>query len=901
MKKFMSILLCFILCFNLMPVITLAGVTHTITLSDYDSTKGLIYLNGSSEGPNAECSYNEGDSIQIQVVVENGYQVSNLLIDDISVGALTDYTINSINENHTINVNFSPVTYTITASAGEGGSISPSGNISVEHGSSITFTVTPDALYVIQDVIIDGEFHEGAINTFEFTNIEGSRSIEAIFQQAPAEQYNMTLNYDGSKGVIRINDFPKPSGPLNSPFNNGDDASVEIEAGNGYKISSVSVGGVNHADFNENLYSFQLEVTGDTTISVEFEPAIYTITASAGENGTITPEGESSDIQYDSNLIYIIEPDNGYEIDQITVNDESIEINEFDRLRFTYEFHNINQDHTINATFRLIGDGSTHTLTVESDGNGIVKVDDVIGETFTVTDGFDVTLSIAPNPGYSLSTVIVDGEDQGWGIEYAGDGKFAFTVPRVMEDIEISVVFQAETLDGILSKSYAILDEEAGSEALIEAALIREFGLVQYVVDSERITASNIDLSGIETVGYGTFSFTVKVDEEVSTPQTGYIVPEFSDVIFKYDGSYNENPINEIRIAHTQDAENGMFSAPAMDSGTIDIFGLYNFHVEGWISNDTRDAFGESQNNKLVVVDSFYRVNLHLGNTATEQDKSLNLFGFNLIQDDAFCVKVDATSAEGTQRTLQWDLNRYAILNSGDYVSEVFFGNDTFEISIPEEGIGGITELSLETGDFQGYTVTETEPYSKFEVFFKSDFYDRITLDVTINGTEVRQLTVHRVGVQIQKEEYNPDRGSVVNLFHGTQYSTEIDFSDGQYYRVYATYCIPDGGTVAPYGLFVTYTWANGTKTSSMITAPCDAPSPAKTAEVYEDGVFIYGNGPNADAACCDYLIYSAQDGTNVPLKINVTVLKGNPLATGTFGGIFFGSGAGVEWKDEED
>ncbi len=957
MKKFISFLLCFILCFNLMPVITLAMFDNvfqiefsgppeegTAAIVEYQINDGdwQVYNQDNTPfyhpGPEAiavtEIKFKttppkdaSNNSLGLYKVrrTEDGSDPTELSVDsgityDAGSGVYSfsimpteknegqDYAGFQLDIFWTADEYNNPpgdgdpppgeTQYTITASAGEGGSISPLGIVTVEHGSNYTFTVTPDAMYVIQELIVDGS-NEGPIDSYEFKNIQENHTIQAIFSLLPPEQSNVTLNYDTDKGSISINDYGEGNGAV-LPFDDGETIDVEIEAGNGYKISAVTVNGVNHADFNKNLYSFQLEVTGNTTISVEFEPITYTVTAYAGENGTITPAGETNNIQFGSDLSFTIEPNNGYEIDEILVNDEPIEMNDFDRSGFTYDFHNINQNYTIHATFRQIGDGSTHTLTLLSDGNGIVTVDGHDGETFDIIDGFDVTLSITPNTGYSLSTVVVNGEDQGWNIEYKDDGTFEFTFPVVREDMAISVVFQAETLDGILSKSYAVLDEEAESEALIKAALIREFGLIQYIVSPDRINVSDIDLSGIETDGYGTFSFTVQVGAEVSASQTGYIVPEFSDVLFKYDGSYNGDPVNEIRIAHPQDAQNGMFSAPAMDSGIIDIFGLYNFHVEAWMSNDTRDAFGESQNRRLVVIDSFYRVNLHMGNTAMEYDKGLNWFGFDLIQDDAFCVKVDATSAEGTQHTLQWDLNRYAILNSDDYVSEVFFGNDTFEISIPEEGIGGITELTLETGDFQGYTIIETDPGREFEVFFKSDFYDRITLDITMNGNIVRPLTVHRVGVQIQKEEYNPGRGPNVNLFHGTQYSTRLDFSDGQHYRIYATYCIPDRGILAPYGLYVTYTYENGTKESRIITNPCDDPSPAKNAEYYKNGVFIYGpDKNNPGTACCDYLIYSAQDGTNAPVKINVTVLKGNPLAAGTFGGISFGSGAGVEWTDE--
>ena len=46
---------------------------------------------------------------------------------------------------------------TIRAAAGSGGSISPAGNIIVPAGEDRSFTITPDAGYVILRVLVDGE------------------------------------------------------------------------------------------------------------------------------------------------------------------------------------------------------------------------------------------------------------------------------------------------------------------------------------------------------------------------------------------------------------------------------------------------------------------------------------------------------------------------------------------------------------------------------------------------------------------------------------------------------------------------------------------------------------------------------------------------------------------------
>lgn len=70
--------------------------------------------------------------------------------------------------------------YTISASAGAGGSISPSGNISVREGRDKTFTITPADGYVISDVRVDG-VSVGAVLSYTFDNVQKRHTIEAFF------------------------------------------------------------------------------------------------------------------------------------------------------------------------------------------------------------------------------------------------------------------------------------------------------------------------------------------------------------------------------------------------------------------------------------------------------------------------------------------------------------------------------------------------------------------------------------------------------------------------------------------------------------------------------------------------------------------------------------------------
>ena len=70
--------------------------------------------------------------------------------------------------------------FTITASAGEGGSISDEGSTTVTEGDSKTYTITPDEGYAVADVKVNG-VSVGAVNTYTFENVSADATIEAEF------------------------------------------------------------------------------------------------------------------------------------------------------------------------------------------------------------------------------------------------------------------------------------------------------------------------------------------------------------------------------------------------------------------------------------------------------------------------------------------------------------------------------------------------------------------------------------------------------------------------------------------------------------------------------------------------------------------------------------------------
>jgi hypothetical protein len=70
---------------------------------------------------------------------------------------------------------------TISATAGPGGSISPSGDVSVRYGEGRSFTITPSAGYIIDKILVDN--NPVSENPYSFSSITSDHTISGTFRE----------------------------------------------------------------------------------------------------------------------------------------------------------------------------------------------------------------------------------------------------------------------------------------------------------------------------------------------------------------------------------------------------------------------------------------------------------------------------------------------------------------------------------------------------------------------------------------------------------------------------------------------------------------------------------------------------------------------------------------------
>ena len=113
-----------------------------------------------------------------------GYRVESLFVNGKSQNCNNGYyTFNNVRDNHTIEVYFTTIAFTITATAGPNGTINPGGVVYVQPGGSETFTFTPDLGYRILEVLVNGKKDNKALKDGFITikNVKENHTVHVTF------------------------------------------------------------------------------------------------------------------------------------------------------------------------------------------------------------------------------------------------------------------------------------------------------------------------------------------------------------------------------------------------------------------------------------------------------------------------------------------------------------------------------------------------------------------------------------------------------------------------------------------------------------------------------------------------------------------------------------------------
>ena len=307
-------------------VITNLSFTATFTLNTY-TLSAIAGANGSISSPGLTTA-NFGDNKSYTITPNPGYQIASVLVDGNNVGTPNSYTFSAISAGHSIQVSFALLGFTLTGTAGPGGSINPSGSVLISYGQSATVTFSPASGFHIADVQIDG-ISQGVITTYTFSAISSNHTASVTFLANAANSHTVTYTTTGNGSISGVAEQNVPDG--------GSTTTVTAIPAKGSTFDSWS-------DGSTNPVRIDTKVKSDLVFSAKFTTPSYIINALAGPNGSVTPAGNTSEL-YGSNLQVTFRPNAGFHVFNVQLDGNSI------RIVGSYTFTNITAGHAISVTF----------------------------------------------------------------------------------------------------------------------------------------------------------------------------------------------------------------------------------------------------------------------------------------------------------------------------------------------------------------------------------------------------------------------------------------------------------------------------------------------------------------------------------------------------------------------
>lgn len=218
-------------------------------------TLTTVVSGNGSVSPAGPLTLNPGEDQLFTFTPETYNLVSDVRVNGVSFGAVSEYTLTDIGEDTEVEVIFEQETCNIIAASCEHGSIDPPGLTLAGKGENQLYTIRPDEGYEIQDVLVDGT-SVGAVDSFVFENVLGDHIIQAFFSL-------MKFEIETS---VRGDGFITPSGTVTVDY--GEDKSFVFTPQSEVDILEILVDDVSIGI--SSFYTFS-EVKENHSISVVFE------------------------------------------------------------------------------------------------------------------------------------------------------------------------------------------------------------------------------------------------------------------------------------------------------------------------------------------------------------------------------------------------------------------------------------------------------------------------------------------------------------------------------------------------------------------------------------------------------------------------------------------------------
>lgn len=279
------------------------------------SLSARVTYAGSSSDYSSGDEIRPGSQVVLTAVPDSGYTIAEWTVDGSTADSTEPiYTIDSIQEDYEITVKFAAGTNPLTFAAIGSGTISAesadgaiaSGEI-LEDGLEAYFTAEPDTGWQVKEWRYNGEKVEDGAGSYTLT-VNNGGYVEVEFER---EYYTLTL---GENLSASVNGFDLQGDQVQG------DSSVTVTASPpaGHLLTAWYRDGMLLSEEQGDFYSFTMEQ--DTEITADFTPQSYSVTFTAGENGTLSAAADENPITSGAeqpggcSLIFTAQPAEDYRV-----------------------------------------------------------------------------------------------------------------------------------------------------------------------------------------------------------------------------------------------------------------------------------------------------------------------------------------------------------------------------------------------------------------------------------------------------------------------------------------------------------------------------------------------------------------------------------------------------------
>lgn len=327
-----------------------------------------------------------------------------------------------------------PTTYTITASAGQGGSITPSGAVSVDKGGSQTFTIKPSDNYEIADVKVDGQ-SVGKKTEYTFENVTEAHTIAATFtEKAVILPDSIHEDFNNSEALPAGWTVDGPSSKYYNTW--------KIDRYTALNSSNAAICTQNimfKQEQKEKLILPQIKMKSGMALTFDFGGSYeelssgsikFTVKATKDKGQTWTEIWNAKE--------HLPTVDEDSSVEDITGKGNVAIPSTFcvDGAQFAFVFESSDRRNGSVAVDNVVLDTSStpaperYGITIATVQNGTVTADKA-----TATEGETVTLTVKPDTGYHLKSLMA-------GDKTLTSAPYTFTMPA--KEVTVSALFEKD-------------------------------------------------------------------------------------------------------------------------------------------------------------------------------------------------------------------------------------------------------------------------------------------------------------------------------------------------------------------------------------------------------------------------------------------------------------------------